>query len=367
MGGSGNNGESCIIEGNDGSVGIIDCFIDRVQTIPIPQNYIESRGIEKSKVKFILISHLHGDHCDGVVDLIKEYPDSELYISEINLLNSFRNIIRFKHPNLKFSGWTKGQKLFKYLSQNPDKKIQGLKEGDSINFTNDTKLNVLYPSEECITYFDKLYISQLDDLTKRVSSIESNEDLNPPKIIDLKLSKNFNDHSVVLEALGKEFNSIYLADLEFQEERGLGYVLTKAARAHKKYNIFKVPHHGSKTSFNKELWESVLAAPFDEQFLKLSCWKKGQKFLPEKDIVDKMLLTTPNIYCTGTPEKKTPKIDNSTRKYYTNKHLKFKISSHKYGRISINRNIPSNQLELDIYSPAVHVSELFNNHTSTDD
>lgn len=359
LGGSGNNGESCIIEDDDGSTGIIDCFTDRIQGIPVPQSYIESRGIKKSDVKFIVISHLHGDHCDGIVDLIKEYPDSALYISEINLLESFRNIIKFQHPNLKFSGWTKGQKLYKYLSENPRKKIQGLKEGDSINFTPSTRLNILYPSEECINFFDESYKNQLDDLTKRVSKIETNEDLNPSQIIKINLAKNFNEHSVVIEALGKAYNSIYLADLEFQKEMGLEYVLKKASQKGNKYNIFKVPHHGSKTSFNKNLWESVLASPLNDQFLKLSCWKKGQKHLPEKNIVDDMLLITQNIFCTGIPEMKTPKIKNSTKKFYENINLKFKTSTHKYGSVSLIQNISSNKLEIDIRSPAVHVSELF--------
>jgi len=210
LGGSGNNGESCIIESEDGFIGIIDCFTDRIQKKPIPQHFLEHHQITLDKVKFILISHLHGDHCDGVVDLIKNYPLAKLYISQINLLKSFRTLIKFQHPNLKFSGWTKGQKLFKYLSDNPDRQIEGLTEGDEIFFTDDIQLNVLYPSQDCINYFDKFYKEKLDKITSKVKDIESRKNSNLPKVLDIDFSNNFNDHSVVIEALSNEFNSIYL-------------------------------------------------------------------------------------------------------------------------------------------------------------
>jgi len=360
LGGSGNNGESCIIESEDGFIGIIDCFTDRIQKKPIPQHFLEHHQITLDKVKFILISHLHGDHCDGVVDLIKNYPLAKLYISQINLLKSFRTLIKFQHPNLKFSGWTKGQKLFKYLSDNPDRQIEGLTEGDEIFFTDDIQLNVLYPSQDCINYFDKFYKEKLDKITSKVKDIESRKNSNLPKVLDIDFSNNFNDHSVVIEALSNEFNSIYLADLEFQKKRGLGYVLRKASEKNKQYNVFKVPHHGSKTSFDINKWEGVLVKPLEEQILKLTCWKKGVNFLPEPDIVKQMLGITEHIFCTGIPQRETVKINNKTKKYYNNPKLKFSIATHDYGEITVQYDYQYEKLDLNIRNPAIHISELLN-------
>jgi len=347
-----------LIESDDGSLGIIDCFTDRIQGKPIPQHFIEHKQIDPAKIKFILISHLHGDHCDGVVDLIKSYPSAELYISGVNLLESFRNLMKFQHPNLKFSGWTKGRKLFEYLSKNPKRLIEGLEEGKKINFTSDIQLNILYPSQDCIKHFDKFYKKELDKLTSKVADIESKKDLNSPKVLKIDFSKNFNDHSVVVEAISKEFNSIYLADLQFEKERGLKYVLKKASNEEKQYNVFKVPHHGSRTSFDKNQWEGVLANPYKDQILKLSCWKKGSEYLPKRNIVERMLEITEHIFCTGIPERETVKINNPTKKYYNNPHLKFSVAAHKYGSISINYNNTLKKLDLNLNAPAVHVSEL---------
>ena len=289
---------------------------------------------------------------------MKVYTKAQLYISQINLLETFRNLVKFQHPNLKFSGWTKGQKLYEYLSANPSRLIEGLQEGDSIPFAADIKLNVLYPSKECIKHFDNEYKTKLNKLTQKVSDIELRKDPNSSRVITIDFSKNFNSHSVVIEAISDEYASIYLADLEFEKERGLDYVLDKGKDDGKEFNVFKVPHHGSKTSFDKTKWEQVLAKPYDEQFLKLTCWKKGLKFLPEEKVVSEMSKITNNIFCTGIPQNSTVKIENATKKYYNNASLSFSVAAHNYGRISIDYSISDKKLNLDIHKPAVHFSEL---------
>lgn len=136
-------------------------------------------------------------------------------------------------------------------------------------------------------------------------------------------------------------------------------MLKKASNEEKKYNVFKVPHHGSKTSFNRNLWEGVLANPYKDQILKLTCWKKGSEYLPKRNIIECMMEITENIFCTGIPERKTVKISNSTKKYYNNPNLKFSVANHKYGSISINYNKTLKKLDLNLNTPAIHVSELF--------
>lgn len=220
------------------------------------------------------------------------------------------------------------------------------------------KLNVLYPSEDCIAHFDSFYKKKLNKLTQKIDDIHSKIDSNVPKPLKIDLAKNFNDHSVVLEAIGDKFNSIYLADLEIQDPMGLGYVLSKASKANTKYNIFKVPHHGSKTSFDSNLWKDVLAVPFNDQILNLTCWKKGSNFLPQEDIIKKMLLISDNIFCTGIPKEETVKIKNKTKKYYSNINLKFTVYAQKYGNITIQQDKATQKLKLNIVAPAVHVSEL---------
>jgi len=292
--------------------------------------------------------------------LITNYPKATLYISEINLLESFRTLIRFQHPNLKFSGWSKGQKLFQYLSKNPEHKIEGLSEGDQINFTPDIKLNVLYPSKDCIEHFDTYFKKELDRITKRVGEIESRIDPNSSNYLSIDFSKNFNDQSVALEALNKDFNTMYLADLELESHGGIKYVLENAFSSGREYDVFKVPHHGSKTSFNKDLWTDVLKKPTTDQILKLTCWKIGKHYLPEKEIVDEMLKISENIFCTGVPDKETIKINNKTKKYYNNSNLKFSVAAHNYGSISVHFDYEKNELSLNTKIPAVHVTELFN-------
>ena len=233
-----------------------------------------------------------------------------------------------------------------------------MKEGDSIPFTDDIRLNVLYPSKECIKYFDVNYQEELDKLTEKVNDIETKKDLNPSTVLKIDFSKNFNSHSVVIEALSKEYNSIYLADLEFEKVRGLDYVLEKVRENGTEFNVFKVPHHGSKTSFNKTKWEQVLAKPYKDQFFKLSCWKMGVNFLPEKEIIAVMSEITKNIFCTGDPQPSTVKINNATKKYYNNPKLNFLVAAPIFGSIAINYDDSLEQMSLDVHKPAVHFSEL---------
>lgn len=308
-------------------------------------------------MKFIVISHLHGDHCDGIVELAKEYTNAQLYISQINLLESFRNLIKFQHPNLKFSGWTKGQKLYEYLSSNHNRSIIGLQEGDKLDLGPEIQLNVLYPSAECIDHFDSYYKTELDLLTQKVGDIENKKNNNAAEYIKIDFSENFNAHSVVIETITENCNTFYPADLEFEKERGLDYVIEKLNSAGRKFNIIKAPHHGSKTSFDKAKWEQILVHPFKNQIFKLTCWKIGSYFLPEKKIIDSMSKITENIFCTGVSERKTASIKNSTKKYYNNPNLNFSVAAHNYGQIGINCR--EAEFKIDIDKPAVHYTELF--------
>lgn len=337
-------------------IGIIDSFNNPQTKTPQALELLKDLNLDSQNVKFILITHLHGDHIGGMVELIQKCPNASIFLPAIINDRSFSSFIFCQESDTIFSGTTHIKKLFKFI-KDKNIKVCPVKEGDIIYSSSDIKITVLYPNQESINYFKDYYKEKFSEVLKNIS--EEEEYSKKKEIVKkVQLGKDFNDHSVVVKINTPTLNFLLNSDLEKHKnsKMGLGYVFNKLKVGKEKFEIFKVPHHGSETGFDEKLWKSVLT---DKAILKLTCWKSGD-FLPKDDIIEKILKISNLAYSTSNPKKSTGKIPLHGRRHYKQTGLTFKILSNHVGEIHAFHHKATSENLVSLKNKAIHLKEILN-------
>ncbi len=114
---------------------------------------------------------------------------------------------------------------------------------------------------------------------------------------------------------------------------GLRTVLHDIINNEETINILKVPHHGSKTSYDLNQWKKVLREP-ESSILKMTCWSNGSKFLPEDTMIQEFVSNI-SVFSLATtnPHTKYEKTSVNLRRTYTLPVGKLRIHSKFWGSI----------------------------------
>ena len=212
---------------------------------------------------------------------------------------------------------------------------------------------MLYPSESCIEKYNLKYSL----ITKEIVRLIENEKHKLKKYQQkTDIANEFNKHSVVLELISKNIQGLYTGDLDIDldDEYGLKYVITKLTKSNKIFNIFKVPHHGSETSYDKILWSSILN---ENAIQKLTCWKGSKSYLPKKEQIPKILEISESTYSTNNPENVRVDIPAKVKREYKKTGLTFNSISNDYGAIITSESVEK-KLLVEPRNKAVHLREI---------
>jgi len=258
-------GETIVLEFQDGSVGIIDPYCssqsfltatNRSQLHPIIR-FLENE-IKPEKIRFVVVSHPHSDHCLGTVQFIKHFVEK---IERIWLFSDFESSELWITLNSKKKHYRDGKKEFhdsellreeladiadikNWCHVKPTYIGEGYHESVSL-LKGSIEVNIYAPVRKVLSD----YTRKLRDIFKDVTI--SNENMIIP-INELPSAKTFNHFSIVMQVEYKRTKLLFCADAQDETWDEI-FSPSKKNGLNLKSHMVKISHHGSLNGYNDQL------------------------------------------------------------------------------------------------------------------
>jgi Metallo-beta-lactamase superfamily len=259
--------DSCLYPGIDGAVAL---------------SYLMALQLDvRSVVENILITHWHDDHCKGVSQLVEECPQAAVWIASTLTNIEFLRFVKRLSKNKALAAGTRtkefsavfdllfrrretGASNFGFASQ---RSVMHEAKGSQLNHGADFRLIALSPS-----HGDHLdFMTRLAELMPRARRQKGSLGSPSPNEISVAALMQVGEEAILLGA-----------DLE-NSKPGSGWdAVVSANRASPfgpKASVYKIPHHGSLTAHNVDIWSEMLGG---DPIAVLTPWSRGRGRLPEQ-------------------------------------------------------------------------------------
>jgi len=347
IGTGGGYGESIVVNIGNNEWIIVDSCINPITYTPLPLEYLKSLDVNiKTDVKLIICTHWHDDHIRGISKVLEECESAKFSLSKTTDRTKFLQFVGKDYSKIKSEATVASTKEIKTcfdIVENRGVQVVGAIQ-DRLLYSNkklngiDSLVISLSPSDYVINEFDR----EISTLITEFGGSEKKVIYNSP-----------NDKSVVILIKINDQRILLGSDLEVSEnpQKGWRCIIQESIVFNEKSHIFKIPHHGSITAYEKSIWDSLID---NNAIAKLSPWKNGDKKLPKKEMIDAFLSHTSELYITSIPSKAkghAKKRDKSIEKAIRQKNSTLK-------EVKFYEGIVRCSLDLSSKSPAWNV-ELF--------
>lgn len=341
LGTGGGYGESIIIHMGNDEWAIIDSCINPLSQEILPLNYLNDKKVKLENIKLIICTHWHDDHIRGISNILENCLNARFAMASSTDMSKFLLWVGLDSNKAKsdssISSTNEITKCFEILTKRhlplkramQDRLLYSLKAQDI-----DVKIWSLSPSEQVLDEYD----GEISTLISEYGKPNKKVIINTP-----------NDKSVALFIEANNKCVLLGSDLEVTLDKRKGWhcILESSTCINsKKVSVFKIPHHGSKTGYTKEIWENIIEP---NAIAKLSPYNKGYK-LPNEEMLFKFLEHTDKLYITSSINvSNKPKDRDSNLKMTI---LKFNKSltevKYRYGIISCMINLQENTSDWDV-------------------
>ena len=265
-------GESLVIHMGDSRWIVVDSFTFGSSVAPV--DYLDRMGVPPQRIDVILATHWHDDHVRGLARLYELADRAELAFSIALRADEFT---AFVHQNGKRSS---------------SRFTSGVTELMSVNEINrrENRAPVLLVGASQII-FQRHPEQTSFGLTAQFTTLSPS----PGDVVDFltglaseQLGRSAsrekrNAVSVVGWAAVGESSALLGADLENSGDDLSGWtaIVNSTRLPRGKAQVFKIPHHGSKTGHNTEVWKQLIE---DSSIAALAPWQRGRKLPKNTDI-----------------------------------------------------------------------------------
>ncbi len=343
-------GESILVHlGNDNWMVVDSCKNPNTKE-PLVLEYLKNISPNLSrKIKYIVATHWHDDHIGGIAQILDESLEGKFCVSSALHSDEFFTLIQYDD---KIKSVNSGVVEFNKIAAIATERkitIKQLKEDHLIHNDNVGKNNIsvfaLSPSDASISYSQKEIISLLSEY-KNSNKVISKTKPNDNSIVILI---NINSDSILLGA-----------DLENRNDKVTGWeaVFKTQSIKGKKAKIFKIPHHGSETSYNSDLHSSFIE---NDHISMLTPFNRGRKKLPTKNDIEKILSHTAKSFITSsTHGLKIKKRNIKVNKILNDFDFLVKEYPFEYGHIRIRKDfsVKNSDWKIDLFGNAICLKEI---------
>ena len=234
----------------------------------------------------VVATHWHDDHIRGMAKTVDVCTNADFCCSSVLRTEEFlsaAHALESRHVATFGSGLREIHSVFSGLRDagaTPTWAIVNRR----ILATDRCQVWSLAPTDDAFVDF----LRQLADLLPKVGQAETRiRSLSP------------NDVAVVLWIAIGDVSVLLGSDLE---RRGWSTVVQDATRPAGRASVFKVPHHGSESAHEPEVWAQML---IQEPVAILSPWKRGGRVVPNQGDRQRILDKTANAYSSASSVSST--------------------------------------------------------------
>ena len=280
-------GESIVLHIGCGSWVIVDSCIDGAGS-PRALEYLASIGVSpKQAVDLVVATHWHDDHIRGMAKLVEVCSKADFCCAGALRNKEFlaaAGALEGRHFSEDGSGVREIHGVFTRLRS----------KGVSPTFAVANRR--IHAQGGCEIWSLAPDDAAFQNFLKSVSNLFPSENRTKPRIP----SVTPNDMSVVLWIGVDDIAVLLGSDLE---KRGWIRIQESKERPTGKASVFKVPHHGSANAHELGVWNRMLDP---KPFAILAPWQRGNRILPTKSDVQRILSHTPNAYATTSGGLRAP-------------------------------------------------------------
>lgn len=344
IGTGGGYGETLLLKiGKDDWV-IIDSCINPNNKIPLSLEYLKKIGVDYSSVKLVICTHWHNDHILGLGEVLKVCENAEFAFSAVSDLKKFLRLCGLdekKYHKGSISSTTEFSKCIDivtskgaYCKKAMHDMLLLRVDFKGLNF----ELYSLTPSPKTVADFE----TELSELISEFGSRNTAVIKKSPNEKSVALLLKFGEHRVLLGA-----------DLESgkSDDEGWRFIANKSNVVDSvKSKLFKVPHHGSKSSYLPKIYEEIVEK---NSILKIAPFANSK--LPKIEMLEIFESHSENIFLTSNQNvsKKPKKRDKSIEKIIDRSILNI-------SEVKFIPGIIQSRLDLSVPNP-IWKTELFEN------
>ena len=289
-------GESVVVHlGNDDWM-IVDSFRPAGQP-PIALAYLQCIGVAADRVKLIVASHWHDDHIKGMSDLLEACPNATFCCSSAFRERELLAFVELHDTPMSTLG-SGVDELRRILHRLDGRKYKWAGEG--------TQLWRRRPSPKAVVWSISPTSNAFRLATAAIANLAVEQGQTKTRLTPSQLP---NDLCVVLWVSVGDCNVLLGADMEEPGglDRGWSAVVRQDPVWDSYADVFKVPHHGSKTGHCDAVWQDLLKS---QPFALVTPYTRQARPLPTPADRIRIRAATENAYTTAT-EIETTVIERS--------------------------------------------------------
>lgn len=349
-------GESVLLHIGANKWIIIDSCIDPISELPAPLSYLRKINIDPAvAVKQIVATHWHDDHIRGLSMILKECALAKFVCSVAQRSKEFLTLVSAygNRSMMESTGVNEFYEILKILQQRniPPKfaiadRPLWQKDPQHRDPNQSAEIYALSPSDASVL------LAQLD-ISKLIPEVGETKRRIP--------TLRPNHASVVLLLKIGEDSILLGGDLEETGNSRTGWIaiINSNTRPQGKASFFKIPHHGSVTADNSQIWSEILEP---EPISALTPFAIGNVFLPTKKDVLRICNRTGKAFSTGI--LKYPKLKSRPKmveKQLKEMGIKLRPAYLSSGQIRARGRYIDNKINwtVQLLEGAVHLNEIY--------
>jgi hypothetical protein len=336
---------------------VVDSCIYEGTAQPIALYYLDKMGLGPSVIENVLITHWHDDHSRGASAQVRSTPGARVWIAQTLTTPEFlRFALRMNKNKTAIAGpklreflaviqqirerRNAGETSFGFAAQNT---LLNQASGKQFAHAEDVKFTALSPS-----HADQFgFLDRIADMLPRARQPKRSLGGPTPNEVSIASLLEIGSNSILLGA-----------DLE-NATPGSGWDAILSANRSSRFgaraHVYKIPHHGSLTAHNPQVWQEMLA---NDAIAILTPWRKGRGRLPDEDGIKAITKLSKDSFSSsrngaGRPKNRNPAVQS----YLRASNIQLRNLNASTGFIRMRKK-PGADWQIELFGPACPLADL---------